>query len=323
MITVGCKIDEIRIDGNLHNLRNDLERYAALGMKGVEIPVHGVDAIKDGGLDRKRLTACQEILRSFNFQYSVHSPNPLNLMDGANLQKHLAVFRASLEFAAAISSRVLVYHAGRFTPEETFGLPVIPTGDSERENKLWGVERSMLRQMAHEFPRVVIGVENARPYLYHSPYCYGEKLEPLKRMVQEVDMPNVRLTLDVGHLNMASQFYCFDLIRAIAEVKDLIAHIHIHDNFGGTIYHSEKIQTHQIPFGRGDAHMPVGWGNVPFSTLLREILPSYSGMMIMELRSRYFGDLKESKINLQQIIDSLTPSPGIPEGSPPGQELPS
>jgi len=323
MITVGCKIDEIRIDGNLHNLRNDLERYAALGMKGVEIPVHGVDAIKDGGLDRKRLAAVKEILQGFGFQYSVHSPNPLNLMDTADPHKHLAVFRASLEFAAAIGSRILVYHAGRFTPGETFGLPVIPTRDSEREKKLWAVERRMLRQMAHEFPRVVIGVENARPYLYHSPYCYGEKLDPLKRMVQEVDMPNVRLTLDVGHLNMAAQFYGFDLVRAAAEISNLLAHMHIHDNFVGTSYHSEKIQTHQIPFGRGDAHMPVGRGNVPFSTLLREILPSFSGMMIMELRSRYFGDLKESKTNLQQIIDSLTPPAETPGGSLMAQGLPS
>jgi sugar phosphate isomerase/epimerase len=303
MITVGCKIDEIRIDGNLHNLRTDLERYAALGMEGVEIPVHGVDAIKNGELNRKRLAEVREILKSFDFQYSVHSPNPLNLMDTGDPQKHLAVFRSSLEFAAAIGSRILVYHAGRFIPEETFGLPVGPVRNTEREGKLWTIERSLLRQMAQEFPGIIIGVENARPYLYHSPYCYGERLEFLKRMIQEVEMPNVRITLDIGHLNMAARFYNFDLALAVAEVSGQIAHIHIHDNFGGTIYYIEKIQTHQIPFGRGDAHMPVGWGNIPFSSLLSEILPSYSGLLIMELRSRYIGDLKESKTNLMQMLN--------------------
>jgi sugar phosphate isomerase/epimerase len=304
MISVGCKIDEIRIDGNLHNLRSDLEKFAALGMEAVEIPVHGVDAIKNGELDRKRLAEVKGILKGFGFQYSVHSPNPLNLMDSADPRKHLAVFRASLEFAASIGSRVLVYHAGRFLPEETFGLPVIPDRDSQREKELWAVERTLLRQLAREFPQVVIGVENARPYLYHSPYGYGESPDLLKRMIQEVEEPNVRMTLDMGHLNMAAQFYQFDFVRAAAEVRDLIAHIHIHDNFGGAIYYSEKIQTHQIPFGRGDSHMPVGWGHIPFSAILRETLPSYSGMMVMELRSRYFGNLKESMANLSRLVDS-------------------
>jgi sugar phosphate isomerase/epimerase len=320
LITIGTKIDEIRIDGNLGAFRSDLEKYAAWGMEAVEIPVHGLDAVKNGVLDRRRLQSILGILREFDFRYSVHSPNPLNLMDEEDFDKHFSVFQASLEFAAEIGASVLVYHAGRFIPEEAFCLPLVPRRDPGRERKLLDQEKEALRELADGFPQVVIGVENARPYLFHSPYCYGERIDLLQALVKEVDRPNVQITLDTGHLFMASRFYAFDPATAVRSARDLMVHTHVHDNFGGSIYYNQKIQTHQIPLGKGDAHMPVGWGAVPFSSILSAYLHSYSGLIIMELRSRYFGNLRESKTNLQQLIDSLNSSTALrtaPALSPP------
>jgi sugar phosphate isomerase/epimerase len=316
LITIGTKIDEVRIDGSLHAFRKDLATFASLGMEAVEIPVHGVDAIKNGNLDRIRLRSVLGILREFEFRYSVHSPNPLNLMDEEDFLKHYSVFQASLEFAGEIGARVLVYHAGRFIPEETFCLPLSPRRDPDREKRLLEQEREALRELAEEFPEVVIAVENARPYLFHSPYCYGERIDLLQDQVREVNRPNVQITLDTGHLFMSSRFHRFDPEEAVRSMKELIVHTHVHDNFGGAIYYNQKIQTHQIPLGKGDSHMPVGWGAVPFSSLLSAYLPSYSGLMIMELRSRYFGNLKESQANLVQMLNSLSPGPGArPEAS--------
>jgi sugar phosphate isomerase/epimerase len=308
LITIGTKIDEIRIDGNLNSFRNDLEKFASLNLEAVEIPVHGVDAIKNGVLDPRRVQSVLGILREFDFQYSVHSPNPLNLMDEENFPKHYSVFQASLEFTGEIGARVLVYHAGRFNPEEAFCLPLIPRRDAEREKRLLEQEKEALRKLADEFPGVVIAVENARPYLYHSPYGYGERIDRLQAQVVDVNRPNVQITLDTGHLFMASSFYSFDPVQAARSVKGLIAHVHAHDNFGGAIYYNQKIQTHQIPLGKGDSHMPVGWGAVPFSSILSTFLPSYSGLIIMELRSRYFGSLRESRNILAQLLDSLAPA---------------
>jgi sugar phosphate isomerase/epimerase len=230
-------------------------------------------------------------------------------MDEENFPKHYSVFQASLEFTGAIGARVLVYHAGRFIPEEAFCIPLVPRRDAERENRLLEQEKEALQKLAEEFPEVVIAVENARPHLFHSPYCYGERIDLLRDLVKDVSRPNVLITLDTGHLFMSSRFFAFDPVEATRSVKDLIVHTHVHDNFGGAIYYNEKIQTHQIPLGKGDAHMPVGWGSVPFSSILATYLHSYSGLMIMELRSRYFGNLKESKNNLVQILNSLAPAP--------------
>jgi sugar phosphate isomerase/epimerase len=121
----------------------------------------------------------------------------------------------------------------------------------------------------------------------------------------------VQITLDAGHLFVSSRFYHFVPEKATCSMKDLIVHTHVHDNFGGAIYYNQKIQTHQIPLGKGDSHMPVGWGDVPFSSILSAFLPSYSGLIIMELRSRYFGNLNESKNNLVQLLNSLAPPPGV------------
>jgi sugar phosphate isomerase/epimerase len=103
---------------------------------------------------------------------------------------------------------------------------------------------------------------------------------------------------------MASKFYGFDPIMAVCNIKDLIAHTHIHDNFGNAVYYHEKQQTHQIPFGKGDSHMPVGWGEIPFREILSTFIDSYDGMFMMELRSRYFEHIRESMENLDKILSN-------------------
>jgi sugar phosphate isomerase/epimerase len=91
----------------------------------------------------------------------------------------------------------------------------------------------------------------------------------------------------------------------VEKIRNLIAHTHIHDNFGGVVHHFEKQQTHQLPFGRGDSHMPVGWGKIPIHDILKIILPEYQGLLMMELRSRYFNDIEQSARNLSAILAVL------------------
>jgi len=306
MFKIGSKIDEVRIDGSLKRLAEDLTHYKKIGLKAAEIPVHGLDAIKNGRLDRGRVKMLNEILKDFDFAYSVHSPNPLNLMDRENPELHISVLRATLEFASEIGSRIIVYHPGRYIPEETF--PVNGKRDIPEDEKksLLDFEALKIAEISLEFPEITICMENARPYLFHSPYCYAERIDLLKEQVLRINRDNVKINLDFGHLYMASRFYNFDPASAVSEIKDLIAHTHIHDNFGNAVYYHEKQQTHQIPFGKGDSHMPVGWGEIPIKELLSSFVASYEGMFIMELRSRYFEHIRESKENLEGLLWNLT-----------------
>ena len=309
MVKIGSKIDEIRIDGRLDMLRRDLEQFVALDIEAVELPVHGLDAIMHGRLNRSRLAAVKSILQNYGFTYSVHAPNPLNLMDDSLRPLHYQVFRSSLEFTAEIGSAILVYHAGRYVPEEAFSIPGdLQLSDADRASLL-DCEASAIRDLADEFPDVCICIENARPYLYHSPYCYAENPRELLEQVARIGRPNVRVILDTGHLYMAAKHHHFDTVETAAALRDVIAHAHVHDNFGLSIYHTEKQQTHLVPFGRGDAHMPVGWGEIPIGAILETFVDSYEGLIITELRSRYFEHTRESIDNLKTILRNLKAEP--------------
>jgi len=306
MLKIGAKIDEVRVDGSLQRLIEDLNYYKGIGLSSAELPVHGLDAIRNGKIHLRRVKEILNILNDFDFSYSVHSPNPLNLMEQEQSGLHLSVFRASLEFTLTIGSSILVYHAGRFIPEETFPFQKGNGLSNKRAAELLEMEKEVLAKLSSEYSSVTICVENARPYSYHSPYCYGERIDLLKEQIEEINRPNVKINLDVGHLYMAAQFYQFDPVEATAQIQPHIVHTHIHDNFGKSIYHHEKIQTHQIPFGRGDSHMPVGWGQIPMAQILSTYLSTYRGMLIMELRNRYFLQTGESKENLLEILKAIS-----------------
>ncbi len=305
MLSIGSNINEVRVDGNLRALKRDLSAFLGFGLTAAEITVHGLDAVRNGQLDRKRTALVKSITSDFPFAYSVHAPNPLNLMDRDYTRLHRDVLWASLEFSSEIGAQVMVYHPGRYLAEEKFGVIAPHFPEENVRQQLLEEEAAVLQEAADAFPDVVIAMENARPYLHYSPYCYAEIPAQLKTQVERINRRNVRINLDFGHLQMASRFFGFDAMAEVRNIASLIAHCHVHDNFGNPVYHTEKLQTHQIPFGRGDSHMPVGWGGIPFSSIFTEFIDSYDGMLICELRGRYFESTRESAQNLADILHEL------------------
>lgn len=305
MLSIGSNINEVRVDGSLKALRSDLEAFLGFGLTAAEITVHGLDVVRNGRLDRKRSAEIKKILSDFPFAYSVHAPNPLNLMNRDYTSLHRDVLWSSLGFAAEIEAEVMVYHPGRYLVEEEFGIRGPISLDRDMQQRLLEEEAAVIREVADAFPGIVIAMENARPYLHHSPYCYAELPQELKAQVERIDRRNVRITLDFGHLQMASRFYNLDPVAEVRAIAPLIAHCHVHDNFGNPVYHTEKLQTHQIPFGKGDSHMPVGWGAISFSSIFAEFIASYDGLLICELRGRYFEHIREAADNLAALLMEL------------------
>jgi len=305
MLTIGSNINEMRIDGNLKALRSDLVTFLGFGLTAAEITVHGLDAIRNGRLDVKRTKEIAAIMNDYPLCYSAHAPNPLNLMERDNLELHREVFHASLEFCAQTGIDVIVYHPGRYLPEEEFAINSRIDIGSDEKIRLLEQEATLLREAADAFPGIVIAMENARPYLHHSPYCYAEIPSGLKSQVEAINRKNVRITMDFGHLHLSARYYGFDAVEEMRSLSPLIAHCHVHDNFGASVNYSEKIQTHLIPFGKGDAHMPVGWGNIPFEEYLMEMIDEFDGILICELRGRYFDHTGESVRNLGVILHTV------------------
>lgn len=302
MLNIGSNINEVRVDGSLSALQRDLAAFQTFGLTAAEISIHGLDAVKNGKLDRRRTAEIAAILADFNFSYSTHAPNPLNLMDRNDPELHRDVLLASLEFSSVIGAGCMVYHPGRFLAEEEFGIRGPASFTSPEKQDLLDHEAEILQQAADSFPDVIIAMENARPYLHHSPYCYAEQPQELIQQIKRINRSNVQMTLDFGHLHLAARYYDLDPVADVKAAAFCIAHCHVHDNFGRAVYHTEKNQTHQIPFGRGDAHMPVGWGTVPFYDLFAEFIYNYKGLLICELRSRYFAQTGEAVENLCAIF---------------------
>jgi len=303
MNLTGSKIDGTRIDGSLDKLFRDLEKIRDMGAKAVELPIHGLDAIFNGKLRRERLEKIVNILGNFEFQYSIHSPNPLNLMDMDLPELHKDVLLATLEFARIIRAKIVVLHPGRFLPEERFFIYPVKNPNLSQKKKMLEKEAVILQSAARQYPDIFIALENARPYLDLSPYTYAESIQELKTQVININRENVKINLDFGHLYMTSVFYQYDLMDAVIDIRDLVVHTHVHDNFGRAVHHYEKIQTHQLPFGRGDSHMPPGFGDLPIKKIIKTLLPDYKGMFMLELRSRYFNDIKESCNKIKSIVD--------------------
>ena len=51
--------------------------------------------------------------------------------------------------------------------------------------------------------------------------------------------------------------------------------------------------------------MPVGWGSIPFEDLFAGFIRDYNGLLICELRSRYFEQTGEAAENLAAILEKL------------------
>lgn len=305
MLSIGSNINEARIDGCLQAFRRDLEAFAGFGLTAAEISIHGLDLVINGSLNTRRAADVTAIMADFPFRYSAHAPNPLNLMDRSHRSLHRDVLLASLEFAALSGIETLVYHPGRYLAEEEFAVSSPVSLSLAEQQRLKDSEAQILREAADLFPYVTLALENARPYLYHSPYCYAEFPGELVQQVQRINKSNVRIALDFGHLHLACRHYGLAITEEVRQMGPHIAHCHVHDNFGNPVLYAEKNQMHQLPFGKGDSHLPVGWGTLPFVELFREFIHHYDRLLICELRSRYFAYTGEAAHNLVAILAQL------------------
>lgn len=306
MLTLSTNIHEARLDGNLAKLPGDLLQATRLGLQAVEIGIHGLDAIRAGRLDRLRVSAFLGILRDFPLRLSVHAPDSLDLMAERDADMHRAVLDACLEFCDLAGGEVLVVHPGRWVSEVEFGVAVPWRPQASESQDLLEEEATLLRAAADVFPRVRIALENARPYLPYSPYCYAEFPEDLLGQVARVGRPNVGICLDTGHLHMSARLHGYSETEAAAMLggKPLL-HLHVHDNFGRVANWTEKTQTHQIPLGRGDLHMPPGRGDIDYRAVLGPIVPTFRGMAVCELRGRYLADLGDHIDGFRRMMASL------------------
>ena len=181
--------------------------------------------------------AMGELLESKGVNVSVHGPlYDLNPGSKDKIIRDYTKFNfmRTLNISSLLKAKIVVFHLG-FNP-------LIPS--DYREDWL-ATSLKTFRPVVNHAKRlgIIIAIENmflSKPYL-------------LKQVIEMIDSPNMRVCLDVGHVNVYSTVPLAEWINVLGEY---IAKIHINDNDA-----------------QNDLHLPFGEGNVDFQevyALVRE-----------------------------------------------------
>lgn len=241
------------------------------------------------GMRRRLETACARR----KLRYTAHGVLAVNLMDEANLERHEAVCRATLELTAAVGASVMVHHPG-----------LIASAPPAAIERLHALERDGLRRMGDV--AAALGVRLAVETLFvESEKSYTADPFRLARELQAVDHPAVVGTLDVSHSYIMSRFSGLDPEAAVKAFAPVAGHVHLHDSFGRpTTVERFYAGGERIAFGDGDIHLPLGWGDIPFATLLPG-LPFLDGTVLMvELPERYWAELPATAEAARLLVEA-------------------
>lgn len=286
---IGVNIDTRRVNGSIRKFRDELEFFSSLGFDYVEIPLAGLDVVVRGRIIERRMKRILDILNEFEIKRTVHAPDVVNLKHSTN-PWHYRVMESTIIFAHRIGAEVVVYHCG--TVDHRLDI---------RQKTQVQSEIQALRKLGKmaEKHGVVIGVENL-----------FQPATEVVELVSEVNHPNVRMTLDFGHLFIYCEYTGADFYEQIEHALPVTAELHVSDNF------AEAPQTYQdVPdeepyrfvYGIGDLHLPLGEGDIPYGRILPLLKKrGFEGIVVLEVNSmdRFKEDYADSLKLLKRYANS-------------------
>jgi sugar phosphate isomerase/epimerase len=270
------------VEGDLDRLAAALDHMLALGCDGAEITAVGLDAVVACRLIPHRVAQLRAIMAARPLAYSMHAPIAVNLMDEAHLPLQKRAFAVSLELAAEIDARVVVFHPGRCAPRALV----------DREAALLAMEREALGEMA-EHARdfgVRIAYENMSPnarIIAGAETSYALDPARLAAQLDALGAPEVVACLDTGHARQGATLWGFDMLAACARLAPYVGHVHFTDATGvpATIHWDREGERHW--FGVGDMHCPPGWGGVAFEDLAQVLAVRQDTRVVIELKANF------------------------------------
>lgn len=287
-LQIGINADSGTINGNLSVLMSMLRDFQAAGFSHVEIPVHGVDCVVNGNVALRHLAMVKQILERFPFGYTVHAPDALNLADTVQPEIHAAALQATIDFAAEIGARIVVYHGSWERNSKSARMAKKPaTEDSAAIQAYWAPEIDRLIRIAEyaELKGVAVAVENIFRQCADE-HTYRTDPRELAAVVSAVNSRYLGICFDFGHAFISANEEGFAIEDAFLAVLPNLAHVHIHDNYGKpSAGFSRPID--MLFQGAGDLHLPPGWGSIPYSSLFAKFASSYQGVFMMEIQTRF------------------------------------
>lgn len=279
---IGINADSFTINGDLKLLAGFLASFVEAGFTYAEIPIHGLDCIVHGSLDRGRLAAAKSILKEYPLAYTVHSPDRLDLANVEHPAIHAAALEATIDFASEIGAPVVVYHGSSCSAcdEETERLGKVAALAARRG--------------------VIVAVENI---FRQNREEISYRIDPrdLAAQVAAVNSASLGICFDFGHGYISASEENIPYLDSFKAVLPRLVHVHIHDNFGKHVLPGTKTLD-ALFLGLGDLHLPPGEGSIPYTKLFPLFSPTYGGVYMMEIQPRFAPRYGEALGWIRRII---------------------
>jgi sugar phosphate isomerase/epimerase len=279
---------------DLSDLDAQLARIEATGASHCELSLYELDLIVGGRVLPERRRRLEQICARRALRYTVHGVLTVNFMDEAHLELHKAVCRAMLELCEAVGASVMAHHPGK--------VPAAPAAELER---LHALERDTLREMGDVAAGsgVTIAVENL---FVEDAVSYTADPVRLAREIAAIDHPNVCGLLDFSHAYIMARFRGMDYAQTLEAFAPQVNHLHVHDSLGRpTSIEGFYRLAEQIAFGMGDLHLPLGWGDIPWDTILPRLRLRPGTVLIVELPERHFAELDRCAATARRFMDMI------------------
>ena len=281
------------VNGDLDKLDGELKEFKSAGAETCELVLQGLDVIIGTRVIESRQDALINILRKHDLDYTMHMPHGLNLLDTEMLDIYLEIFRSSIAFAKAAGIKLINYHAGvirrKRDEKPTAEGETKPEGESKPDPAtLIQNEAEQIKLLAASAPDITLCMENALfgDNKEQEDFSAAVDTSSMIDFYNKVDMPNFKLTFDIGHRHLALDGNNDALLADMEKLLPYIGHIHLHDNCGYRKEMREAFGGQRLVVGAGDIHLPLGWGTVPIKESL-SLLKNYKGIINLEIEHRF------------------------------------
>jgi sugar phosphate isomerase/epimerase len=287
IIGVGSSVPGV--GGSVEGLIRGLAFIKAAGADHAELSTASLHITVGARDNTHRFAAVADACARADLRFTLHAPIAVNFMDETHGDLHLDLLLSSVRFAAEIGASVIVIHPGRVTPQ----------ADVAARTRLLAVERDLVKRAADVAGRhgIRIGMENLNPNRdMMAGHQTSYALDPiaLAEQIDTIDHEAVCGVLDFAHGWLAAGKLGFDYLAHVRAFAPYVGHLHVTDNCGRPITAPYTADADHVAFGMGDLHLPIGWGTVPYNTLLAD-LPIRPGTVAnLELAGIHVSELTAS-----------------------------
>ena len=235
------------------DLRKTLQQVVDSGYTSCELSHDILPFMIGGEVSMPVVEYARSVMKEFDLNYTAHCCAGLDLRSTDNFELHKKTLYASIDLCSLLGMKLITVHF-------------------EEKSKINWIERRFeetYREAAAyaEDKNVLIAIENIEVEDYR--YVID--------IIEKINHPNFKMTLDVGHLFLSCNYFDQDFKKAVEESLPHLVNCHLNDNTGDFMemrlqnFHAYKMvpMAFRTNFGLGDIHVPPYFGRIDFDYLIQ------------------------------------------------------